>query len=113
MHEMSLMQSALNIAFALARDSQASRIKRMSLRVGDLSGVVPEALRMAFQASTPGTAAEGADLVLEEVHVECRCQACGAEFRPDDVVYACPCCGEISSCVQQGRELELVSLEVY
>jgi hydrogenase nickel incorporation protein HypA/HybF len=113
MHEAALMQSALEIAIAHARDAGATRIRRIALRVGDLSGVVPEALQIAFDAAAPGTAADGAELSLEQVRVECLCEHCGTEFWPDDVIYVCPICGAISSTLRQGRELELVSLEVY
>jgi hydrogenase nickel incorporation protein HypA/HybF len=112
MHEAGLMQNALDIAFKHAREAGASRIHRMKLRVGALSGVVPEALRMAFAAATPGTAAEGAELEVERVEVRCRCYQCGREFQPDEVVYLCSNCGEINSADEGGRELELASLEI-
>jgi hydrogenase nickel incorporation protein HypA/HybF len=112
MHEVGLMQSALEIAFAEARRAEAKCIERMHVRVGSLSGVVPEALQMAFTAATKGTLADGAKLFLEEVAVECDCERCGTTFLPTDIIYACPICGELSSSVRQGRELELVSLEV-
>jgi hydrogenase nickel incorporation protein HypA/HybF len=112
MHEVGLMQSVLEIAFAKTRDAGASRIERLKLRVGDLSGVVPEALQFAFEAASPGTAAQGAELELERVPAECWCEHCGLDFRPEDIIYACPKCGEISTQIETGRELELVSLEV-
>jgi hydrogenase nickel incorporation protein HypA/HybF len=111
-HELSLMQTALELAFAQARQVGASRIHRLRLRIGDLSGVVPDALEMAFAAATPGTAADGAQLVVECVPVVCRCPHCDQVFRPADIVYLCPQCGEITACVEQGREMELASLEV-
>jgi hydrogenase nickel incorporation protein HypA/HybF len=112
MHEVGLMQNALEMAFAHMQRTGASRIHRMRLRVGELSGVVPEALEMAFAAATPGTPAHGADLIVERVAVVCRCETCGQEFQPADVIYFCSHCGAISSSVRQGRELELASLEV-
>jgi hydrogenase nickel incorporation protein HypA/HybF len=112
MHEAGLMRTALNMAFAHAREAGASRIHRMKLRVGALSGVVPEALELAFVAATPGTPADGAELVVECVAVVCRCEQCDQEFSPEDMIYLCPNCGALNSCVQQGRELELASLEV-
>jgi len=112
MHEVGLMQTALELAFDRARDAGASRIHQMTLRVGALSGVVPDALRMAFIAATPGTVADGATLVVDEVAVRCRCEECGREFWPDDIVYCCSKCGAINSNIEEGRELELTSLEV-
>lgn len=112
MHEAGLMQSVLEMAFAKTREADATHINQLRLRVGDLSGVVPDALQFAFDAASPGTIAQGAELVLERVPAECWCDRCGLNFCPEDIIYACPECGEISTQIETGRELELVSLEV-
>ena len=67
---------------------------------------------MAFTVATPGTPADGAELIVETVPVICRCRECGHDFQPSDVVYCCPFCGDVSSQVCQGKELERMSLEV-
>ena len=112
MHEVGIMQSALGMAIAEATRVGATQIHKLRLRIGTLSGVVPEALELAFAAAVPGTPAERAELIVESVPVICQCELCGHHFEPEDIVYLCPICGEISSRVQQGRELELASLEV-
>jgi hydrogenase nickel incorporation protein HypA/HybF len=111
-HEAGLAQTALEVAAGRARERGATRIHRLTLAVGDLSGVAPEALRFALEALSPGTPAEGAAFDIVVVPVECRCAACDRPFRPADVVYACPGCGRVSSDVRQGHELELRSMEV-
>lgn len=112
MHEAGLAQTALEVAAARARERGATRVHRLTLRVGDLSGVVPEALRFALEALSPGTPAEGAAFDIRLVPVECHCPACDRLFRPADVVYACPGCGRLSADVLQGHDLELAELEV-
>jgi hydrogenase nickel incorporation protein HypA/HybF len=112
MHEAGLAQTALEIAAGRARERGATRIHRLVLRVGDLSGVVPDALRFALHALSPGTIAGGADLEIDVVPVECHCPNCDHSFRPTDVIYACPDCGAVSSDVRQGHELVLHSMEV-
>ena len=112
MHEAGLAQTALEVAEERARERGATRIHRLTLRVGDFSGVVPDALRFALEALSPDTPAEGASFVIEVVPVECHCAACDRPFRPADVVYACPACGALSGDVRRGHELELVSMEV-
>ena len=112
MHEWSIMASALEIALEQARRPGASRIHSITLRIGELSGVVPEALTFAFESLVAGTAAEGARMVVETVPVLCHCLRCGEQFHPTDVIYQCPFCGQISADVRRGRELELASLEV-
>jgi hydrogenase nickel incorporation protein HypA/HybF len=112
MHEMGLMQTCLELACDQARLHGARRIEGITLRVGDLSGAVPEALELAFEVVSPGTVAEGARFLVERVAVICRCAACASDFYPSDVVFECPSCGRLSAEVRQGRELELTNLEV-
>lgn len=112
MHEVGLMENALAIALDYARREQASRIHQMALRVGDLSGVEPEALRFAFDVVTQGTIAEHAQLTIESCPTLCFCHSCQAEFRPTALGYECPTCHTWSTSILQGKELELASLEV-
>jgi hydrogenase nickel incorporation protein HypA/HybF len=112
MHEVGLMQRALEIALEYAARHGAQHIHRMTLRVGALSGVVPEALSFAFDVITPGTIAEGAGLELDTVAVVCFCPACEQEFTPPDLFYECPRCRQLSTQVRRGQELELAYLEV-
>jgi hydrogenase nickel incorporation protein HypA/HybF len=112
MHEVGLMQRTLEIALEHAARHRAQRICRMTLRVGAISGVMPEALSFAFDVITLGTIAEGASLELESVSVVCFCPACEQEFAPPDLFYECPRCHRLSAEVRQGQELELAHVEV-
>jgi hydrogenase nickel incorporation protein HypA/HybF len=111
-HEFGLMQTALEAALEHTRSQGAARIHRITLQVGDLSGAVPEALHFAYEALRTGTPAEQAELEVQTVPVLCSCSECGQDFRPDNLIFACPKCGMLSSIVQQGRELLLTSIEV-
>ena len=111
-HEVGVMQSALELAEEQARLRGATRIHRITLRIGPLAGVEPEALAFAFDVVTTGTMAEGATLTVDAVPVVCFCETCAQEFAPADFVFACPRCGALSGEVRSGRELELTSLEV-
>src|SRR5262249_60815606 len=105
-------QGALELAREHAAREGASRIHRITLRVGALAGVVPEALEFAFDVVTRGTSAEGAVLEVERVPVVCACAGCGVEFMPDAAFFVCPTCGRPSADVRGGAELELIRLEV-
>ena len=112
MHELSLMQETLSIAIAHARRERAQRIHRLTMRVGALSGVVPDALQFAFGVLTRGTMADGAELHIETVPIVGHCTTCAQEFETADLLGACPRCGEPATQLRHGRELELGSLEV-
>ncbi len=106
------MQSALNLALEQARKARASRVHVIRLRIGALSGVVPEALTFAFEALVPGTLAEGAQLAIEPVPARFWCAACTREFQADDLFAECPDCHAPSGELRAGREMELASLEI-
>jgi hydrogenase nickel incorporation protein HypA/HybF len=112
MHEVGLMQDTIDLATTAAREAGAERIHRIRLRIGRLAGVEAEAMRFAFAAVTQGTLADGAVLDIDPVEVVCHCRACDRPFTPTDYIFACPWCAAITSDVRQGREIELVAVEV-
>ena len=114
MHEIGLMQQALDRALAHAAGHGARHIHRVTFRIGDESGVVPDVIALAFDVATRGTLAEGAELAIERVPVACYCPACELEFLPaeGDLLHGCLHCGRVGATVQHGREFELASLEV-
>jgi hydrogenase nickel incorporation protein HypA/HybF len=111
MHEASIMQEALAQAEAQARQHGCTVIHVLRLRVGTLSGVVPEALEFAFEALRAGTPAAQARLEIERVEARAFCRDCQREFTLEDAVFPCPDCGGWQSDLRQGRELELARLE--
>lgn len=111
-HEAAIMQEILEAAATEARKSGSERVWRVHVRIGRLAGVVPEALRFAFDALTPGTVAEGGWMEIEMVPALCRCVRCERTFEPPDFVFECPACRSLDVEILQGRELELSQLEV-
>lgn len=112
MHELALMQELCALATAAATQQGARRIHRLELRVGELGGVDPDALRQAFAVVAATAPWQETELQLEVVPTRCFCPHCEQAFSPPDVIHACPTCGSISRQVLEGRELELVALEV-
>ena len=112
MHEISVMQSAMEIAIQHAQAQNAKQIHRVVMRVGTLAGVVPDSLMFAFDVVAQGTLAEGATLEIETVQALCVCGDCSAEFEPKDFFYQCPQCSSIKVTLKHGKELDLSYLEV-
>ena len=112
MHEAGIMESALAIVGREAASHGASRVERVTLRVGAISGAEPEALRFAFEALSPGTIAEGAELEIQSVPARAYCAGCDGDFTiGGGFVFECPVCRALSGDVRSGRELELARLE--
>jgi hydrogenase nickel incorporation protein HypA/HybF len=91
---------------------RASRVLGLHLRVGTLSGAVPEAMRFAFDVVCRDTIAEGASLEIESVPAACWCAICRKEFECADFVSECPHCHNPSGDLRRGRELEIASVEL-
>ncbi|HWG84499.1 MAG TPA: hydrogenase maturation nickel metallochaperone HypA, partial [Deinococcales bacterium] len=84
MHEVGIAESIVSIAEAHARHAGASRVERIAVRVGALSGVVPDALEFAFTVARQDTLAAGATLEIETVPVSARCPDCQSDFTSGD-----------------------------
>ncbi|MBI5385454.1 MAG: hydrogenase maturation nickel metallochaperone HypA [Verrucomicrobia bacterium] len=112
MHEVGIMQEAVRMAIETATAQGAGRVHGLRLRVGAMSGVVPEAMQFAFDMVCAGTIAEGAKLEIERVPATCWCGTCQAEFECADFVNECPRCHALSGELRRGRELNLASVEM-
>ena len=60
----------------------------------------------------PGTAADKAELAIEDVPARFWCSSCAKEFQSDDMFAECPDCHEPSAELRAGREMEVASLEI-
>lgn len=113
MHEVSIADSLLKVAFAECKKNGFNKIKDVRVSIGKASGVMPEALLFAFDALKAETIAAEATLSIEEVPVAGRCSACSADFTTSEsFVMCCPECGSRSFTIYAGRELDIKELEV-
>jgi hydrogenase nickel incorporation protein HypA/HybF len=112
MHELSIAQTIIEVAEEKARDAGISRITAIKVRIGGLTTIVPESLDFCFGFAKEETLASGADLLIEEVKAEGRCNACRAVFPVADGFFlVCPACGSSDTQLLKGRELDLLSIE--
>ena len=113
MHELSIAHSLVEIADAAARDAGATQVTIAHLRLGVLSGVVKEALLFSFDIAAQGTRLAGATLAIEEVPLVVFCPQCQTEVTlPTVQRFRCPQCDTPTATIIQGKEIELVSLEL-
>lgn len=112
MHEMSLAESLLRIIEDAAREQHFKAVKRVTLEIGRLSCVEPEALRFAFVSVMQGTLAATAELEMIAIPGQGRCEACAAEFPIESRYDACPECGGFRIRVTGGDAMRVRELEV-
>jgi hydrogenase nickel incorporation protein HypA/HybF len=112
MHELAITENLVKIALSKAEEIGTSRIKGINLKIGKLTGYVPEAVEMNFRLITPGTKAEGAVLNIEWVPLTCRCRECSEEYVSEELDLTCPRCGKLAGQIIDGREMFIDSMEV-
>ncbi len=112
MHEVGITQSIVEIAERSARDQGAKRVLSVTVEIGDLSGVLADAVEFCFEACTNGTFLEGAALLVHRIPGKGKCGDCGAETDLDPYTFACSACGAFALEVLQGNELRVTEMEV-
>jgi hydrogenase nickel incorporation protein HypA/HybF len=108
MHEMAL---TLDVVDLVATRTAGRRVSCVRLDVGELTAVVPDALRFCFDLATAGTGLDGARLEMRLLPGQIRCRGCGATTGCADRILLCPC-GSADVTVVQGEELVVTSVEV-
>ena len=109
---MGIAQSILDIAVEAARSHQAARVTGVKVRIGQITGVDPEALAFGFTALSAGTIAQGASLTIETVPASGCCRECRHEFSFTVQRFFCPECGSAGIEILSGRELQVEHVEV-
>lgn len=112
MHELSIAMSIVEMAEEEA-ERQGGQVSAVHLKLGALSGVVKEALLSSYQMACEDTPLKGSRLIVEEVPIVVFCIPCRARRGLTSAqLFCCPECGTPSSDIVQGKELEVVALEI-
>jgi hydrogenase nickel incorporation protein HypA/HybF len=111
MHELGLMQNIVDTVQEYAQKNNLSKVVKVRLEVGKLSGVVPEALEFCFEVCVKQTVLEGAVLEIERVAAMGKCKACEDSFDLVDENFTCPKCGGGDWELISGREFIIKELE--
>lgn len=112
MHELSIAMGIVDAALEEAQ-KRGVQVSAVHLRLGALSGVVKDALMFSYEVACQDTALEGSQLIVEDVPVMVFCPQCQEKRTLASVQsFTCPECGSPTRDVLQGKELEVVALEV-
>ena len=112
MHELAITHNILNIALDEASAAHASKITRINLVIGELSGIVSDSVEFYFDFLKKDNIAEEAALDFKSVPAQLRCRDCQTDFSPQDSLWVCPKCQSASIEVVEGRDCYIESIEV-
>ena len=85
MHEMGITQSIVAI---VAEQADGRKVKRVTLEIGKLAAVMPDAIRFCFDVVAQGSALDGAALDIIEIPGRARCLDCGSDVMLTEVFRA-------------------------
>ncbi len=88
MHELAI---TCNVVAIVEKAAQGRRVSAVTLEIGQLAGVLPDAVAFCFDGVTQGTLLEGAALTIRQIEGRGRCRACGAEFSTTTIYQICAC----------------------
>ena len=99
MHEVGIVNGILDTVIRAALGAGASRAVLVTLRIGDMTEVVREALDFAWETfRDEDSLTRGCELAVEEVHPQSECLDCGEVFEHDRFHCRCPQCA-VPTCV--------------
>jgi len=112
MHELAICQALIAQVESVAQSENASRVVRIHLEIGPLSGVEPQLLQHAYPLAAAGTVAADAELIVDTSPVRVSCPSCESQTGALPNRLICGVCGDWQVEVTSGDELLLKRLEL-
>lgn len=109
MHELAVIES---IVEACSDRAGNARVLRVTLEIGTLACVAPDALRFCYGIAAEGTPLEGSELEILRIPACSRCLDCGSEVVMYEMFARCAC-GSINIEPPRGGDgLRIKSMEI-
>ena len=112
MHELALCQGLIELLVEQGRVHGFTEVRSVTLAIGALGHVDPDALAFCFDVVSEGTLAEGAVLTIERPDGTAHCLACGSYVTLASRIDPCPRCGSSQLMVTGGQDMRLREMEV-
>ncbi len=114
MHELGIVFYIIDDVKKVAAENGATSVSRVTLDLGEVSGVVPEFLQDAWTwAVKREPLMEGASLEVVENKATTLCESCGAEYGTVEHGKICPVCGSEATHLLRGREVMIREIEAF
>ncbi len=112
MHEYSIVQSLLESCEEHARVNEASKVTKVVVKIGVLSGVEPELLKTAFDTFKEKTICDSAEFVVNIQKLQIDCLDCKTISIIEKNDFSCPNCNSVNINVLDCEDMYLMSLEL-
>jgi hydrogenase nickel incorporation protein HypA/HybF len=96
----------------IVSDNGYGEVYSVTLDIGQLEAVVPEALDFAFEALREGTEFANTTMIQNVIPARGRCRECGTEQRRETLYDPCVECGGFGFELLTGKGLVISQMEV-
>ncbi len=110
MHEYSLALSVLDIAETYSKKANSNKIIEVEIEVGEVSGVVPEALEFALENLKNDSIITNAKIRIHIQKAQAKCLSCNKTFQTSQLYTDCPACHSYEIEFLSGKELRVKSI---
>ncbi len=112
MHEYSIVQSLLDACEENAKANDASKVSKVVVKIGVMSGVEPDLLQVAFDTFKEKTMCEDAEFIMNIQDIVVKCNTCQKESTLTKLEYCCPACESVDLDILDGEDMYLMQLEL-
>jgi len=112
MHEYSIVQALLEQIEKIVKENSSTKVTKVVVKIGLMSGVEPHLLEMAFDTFKEKSICDGAAFVMSIQPLLLECDVCKEQSELCKAHYACQRCGSTNVKVIDGEEMFLMSLEM-
>src|SRR3989337_1505845 len=90
-HELSIAMGMIDEITRIARENNARKVITVKLKIGKMSGIVIDSLRLAFDATKlEYPLVNSTKILIDEVPLMYECNVCKKTFNPEDKIPPCP-----------------------
>ena len=112
MHEYHIVEGIAKQILEKAKSSNAARVNKVTLVVGELSELKDESIRIYFDNFSKGTILEGAELIIKSARSRLRCRDCGIVFEYKESDLDCPRCHGLGILTNSCKEFYIDNIEI-
>lgn len=112
MHELPIVEATLREVLKVAQEQGATKVKLVSLVLGEFSGFVDESIEFYWPIVAKDTIAAEAELRIGREAGRLECVGCGYRFPPGKKADTCPKCNSFKLSIIEGSGYQLESIEV-
>ncbi len=112
MHEYSIVQSLLDACEENAKVNNATKVSKVVVKIGVMSGVEPDLLQVAFDTFKEKTICEDAEFIMNIQNIVVKCNTCQKHSTLKKLEYCCPECESVDLDILDGEDMYLMQLEL-